>query len=95
MEAVDDKLREEKTECRAEFVSQKALAQQTVAAIIAVLALLGGSFVWAMNISELTATTKSQLEITSGRLDEVERASREQHRETLTILKEIKEKVSR
>ena len=92
---VDEKLKNEKSECRGEFMSQKNFYRSAVSAFLAILALLGGSFVWAMSISETTVTIKDGMQNNSRRIDGIEKMNVEQHRETMILLNDIKQKVSR
>jgi len=94
-QVLDELLTTEKTECRKEFMSQRNFYKSTIVGVAAIIGLLGGSVVWALNVSGSTATLKTGVSNNTDRIIIIEKNQQVQYREQMKILTEIKEKVSR
>lgn len=94
-EELEEYLYNEKQECRNEFMSQKSYYRSVLTAIVALLSLVGGALLWATNISSDTGSLKSGVNSNTSRIEIIEKDIRQNHREQMYLLKEIKERVDR
>ena len=95
LEQLEEKLEREKIECRLEFMAKQEFNKLIVIGVLALVGLLGSSVAWAMADSSVQAKHGVIIDNNTKRIEQVEGQMDRQHGETMKILSEIKEKVSR
>jgi len=85
----------EKSECRSEFMSQKAYYRSMLIGIAAMLGIASATIAWALSVSTDTGSMKSTIYSNTKRINTIEQIQRANHNEQMRVLMEIKERVTR